>query len=378
VRYSAAANTGAQRSGVITVGNQTFTVTQDGGCTYAINPRTQNVAGAGGTVSVDVTAPGGCAWTATSNAPWINVSSGASGSGNGNVQLAVAASSEGERSGTVTIAGQTFTVVQASGCSFSIAPTGQTVPAAGGQGSFALTTGAGCAWTAAATVPWVSVTSPANGAGSTTVQFTAAPNTGAARSGAITVGGQTFTINQDAGCSPSVSPETIAAPAGGTSQPVSVTTSPDCSWTAVSNAPWIVVSGGASGSGNGTVQLDVQANTSAARSGTVTIAGRTVTVNQDGGCAFTIAPSSQQVPVGGGTGSVSVTTAEGCAWTAVSNAPWITITAGANGAGPGTVQFTVDANATGAPRTGTMTVANQPFTVTQSGDNSGPGVRIRR
>ena len=52
--------------------------------------------------------------------------------------------------------------------------------------------------------------------------------------------------------------------------------------------------------------------------------------------------------VGGGPGSVSVTASGGCAWMAVSNVPWITITGGASGSGAGNVQFTVDANATGA------------------------------
>ncbi len=378
VRYSAQANSGPQRTGTITVGSLSFTVTQEGACSYSLNSTSQNVGSGGGTLSVDVAAAGGCAWTATSNAPWITVASGGSGSGNGTVQLAVAASSEGERRGTVTIAGQTFTVVQASGCTVSLSPTGQGVPAGGGQGAFTVNAGAGCAWTATANVPWISVTSGASGTGSGSVQFTVAANPGAARTGTISVSGQTFTVNQDAGCNPSVAPETINAPAGGASQPVNVTTSPDCSWTAVSNAPWIVVSAGASGSGNGTVQLDVQANGGPPRSGTATIAGRTVTVNQDSGCTFSIAPLAQSMNQNGGPGSVTVTAGAGCAWTAVSNVPWITISAGTTGSGSGTVQYTVDVNGTGAPRTGTLTIAGQTFTVSQSADSSGPGARIRQ
>lgn len=377
VRYSAQPNSGPQRTGVIAVGSLSFTVTQEGACSYSLNSTTQNVGSGGGTVSVDVAAAGGCAWTATSNAPWITVASGGSGSGNGTVQLAVAPSGEGERRGTVTIAGQTFTVVQASGCSVSLAPTSQGMPAGGGSGSFTVNAGPGCAWTATPNVPWISVTSNPSGSGSGSVQFTAAQNTGAARSGTIGVGGQTFTINQDAGCSPSVAPETINAPAGGASQPVTVTTSPDCSWTAVSNAPWITVSAGANGSGSGTVQLDVQANTGPARSGTATIAGRIVTVNQDSGCTFSIAPLAQSMNQNGGPGSVTVTAGTGCAWTAVSNVPWIRITDGASGSGSGAVQYVVDVNTTGAPRVGTLTIAGQTFTINQSADNSGPGARIR-
>jgi hypothetical protein len=198
------------------------------------------------------------------------------------------------------------------------------------------------------------------------VQFTVAANTGPARSGTITAGGQTFTVTQDAGCNAVVSPETIASPAGGGPQNVSISTAAECSWTAVSNVPWIGING-AGGSGNGTTQLDIQGNTGPARSGTATIAGRTVTVNQDSGCAISISPSTQPVPVGGGSGVVNVNGSGGCDWTAVSNVPWITITDGASGSGGGNVRFTVEPNATGAPRSGTMTIGGQVATVEQAG-----------
>src|SRR4029077_18285008 len=68
--------------------------------------------GAPGTVNV--TAPGGCSWTATSNAAWLTNPSPASGTGNGVVTYSVAsnAASHTSRTGTLTIAGQTVTVFQ--------------------------------------------------------------------------------------------------------------------------------------------------------------------------------------------------------------------------------------------------------------------------
>ncbi len=55
-----------------------------------------------------------------------------------------------------------------------------------------------------------------------------------------------------------------------------------CDWTAVSNSPFIIVDSGASGSNNGTVNFTVAPNTTgAARSGSLTVAGRNVTINQD-------------------------------------------------------------------------------------------------
>ena len=61
-------------------------------------------------MSVAVSAGAGCQWTATSNESWIVITQGASGSGNGTVQLEVEHGKK--RTGTLTIAGQTFTVHQ--------------------------------------------------------------------------------------------------------------------------------------------------------------------------------------------------------------------------------------------------------------------------
>jgi hypothetical protein len=48
----------------------------------------------------------------------------------------------------------------------------------------------------------------------------------------------------------------------------------------VSNAPWITLSSGQSGRGDGTVRYAVAANSGGQRSGTITVAGREFTVTQ--------------------------------------------------------------------------------------------------
>ena len=59
-----------------------------------------------------------------------------------------------------------------------------------------------------------------------------------------------------------------------------------CPWTATSNTPnWITITGGASGTGNGTATYNVAANTGAARTGTLTIAGVTFTASQASGAS---------------------------------------------------------------------------------------------
>lgn len=64
----------------------------------------------------------------------------------------------------------------------------------------------------------------------------------------------------------------------------------------------------------------------------------------------------------GGSGSISVRAPATCAWGAVSNAAFLTITQGASGTGEGSIQFSVAAN-TGAARTATLMVTDSETTV---------------
>jgi hypothetical protein len=283
------------------------------------------------------------------------------------VQYTVAANQGAARNAIITAGGQSFTIAQDAGCSFSISPASQNSISGGGTVSVAVTTPAGCSWSAKSNAPWIAIASGQTGSGNGTVQLVVSANTGAQRTGTVTIADQTFTIVQGSGCSATVSPDTIAQPAVAGTQNVTITTDAACAWKAVSNVAWMKIPGQASGAGNGVVQLAVEANTGPVRSGTATIAGRTVAVNQDSGCTFAIGPSSQDVAPAGGSGAVTVTANAGCAWTASSGAPWITLTAGAAGSGNGSVQFGVGANPTGGLRTGTITIAGQVFTVNQAG-----------
>jgi hypothetical protein len=97
-------------------------ITGGGTCTYSISPTSASPSASATTGTVSVTAGSGCAWSATSNAAWLTITSGASGTGNGTVGYSVAANTGAARTGTITIAGKTFTVNQAaasSGCSSS-------------------------------------------------------------------------------------------------------------------------------------------------------------------------------------------------------------------------------------------------------------------
>lgn len=84
-------------------------------------------------------------------------------------------------------------------------------------------------------------------------------------------------------------------------------------------------------------------------------------------CSYSISPSSQSLGYAAGSGSVTVATQSGCAWTAASNAGWITVTSGATGTGNGTVNYSVTQNTGAKSRTGTLTIAGKTFNITQAG-----------
>src|SRR5206468_1583801 len=137
---------------------------------------------------------------------------------------------------------------------------------------------------------------------------------------------------QEAACRYDVGAPNTAVSADGGTVAVPVQAGASCEWAAVSQVEWISVTAGSSGTGNGTVTLTVGRNTGAARSGTILVAGRTVAIAQAQAptpvppapsCDASITPSSQTIPSDGGTGAVSVTIADGCAWTASSSANWI-------------------------------------------------------
>jgi hypothetical protein len=67
----------------------------------------------------------------------------------------------------------------------------------------------------------------------------------------------------------------------GETRTINVSTGSGCTWTARSNESWIAVTDGASGSGSGTTRITVARNDGRRRDGTVSVAGRTVRVEQD-------------------------------------------------------------------------------------------------
>jgi hypothetical protein len=352
--------------GTMTIAGITFTVTQNSGCTFMLTPTSQNFVAAGGMNSVSVTSGTGCAWTAVSNNGFITVNSGTPGSGNGTVNYTVAANTGPARMGTMTIAGITFNVTQDSGCTFMLTPTSQNFTAPGGSNSVNVSQTTSCSWTAVSNDAFIIIDSGTPGSGNGTVGYHVTANTGPMRTGTMTIAGITFTVTQDAACAFNLSSLSQHFVSTGGMDSVNVIAGTGCTWTAVSNDGFIMVTMGASGSGNGTVNYTVAANAGPARMGTMTIAGITFTVSQDSGCMFTLSRNHQSFAGNGGPGSVNVIASDSaCPWTASTSATYIHITSGTPGMGNGALQYTVDANPGPTIRSDTITIAGQTYTVYQ-------------
>jgi hypothetical protein len=251
-------------------------------------------------------------------------------------------------------------------CTYSVTPLTVNALSTGLSGSISVIAGTSCTWTATSPDSWITVAGGSH-AGIGSVSYTVAANsTSAARTGTIVVAGQTVTVNQAFGsCNYTVNPLTVNALSFGLSGSVSVIAGSSCEWTATSSVSWITVAGGTH-AGIASVNYTVAVNpTSAARTGTMTVAGKTVTVNQAfGSCTYTVSPTNTTAPLSGATGrTISIVTGAACTWTATSSVDWITITSSGSGTGFALVIYTVAAAT--QLRQGTLTVAGHTVTITQ-------------
>jgi hypothetical protein len=183
-------------------------------------------------------------------------------------------------------------------CNYVVVPDSFTPCMTSSQGTVAVVTGTGCAWTATPTASWIGISGQAGGTGSGTFGFAVAENYAPPRQAVIHVqrpgasDSQTITVAQG-GCLYVISPvSTIvqAAGAGGSfdvfpmAQPYECggPTQDRCVWTAQTDAPWITVLSGA-GNDIAPVNFRVAANDSpSSRSGTIIVRDKVFQITQLG------------------------------------------------------------------------------------------------
>jgi hypothetical protein len=225
--------------------------------------------------------------------------------------------------------------------------------ASGGSRAITVSTDSGCSWTARSEVSWMTIASGASGTGAGSVNITVSPNTASSsRSGTLTIAGLAVTVNQEAAsvaCEYQISADRTSFTKDGGTGTATVSAPGPCSWTAGSNSPWLTITAGAQGTGDGAVSYSVSRNMETTeRRASLTVAARTIEITQagdTGGCQYSVVPVELNVCMSLPSElTTTITTQDGCPWTATAGASWLTVVSGQNGSGSGTVRFRVSDN----------------------------------
>jgi hypothetical protein len=150
-----------------------------------------------------------------------------------------------------------------------------------------------CSWIETTSDSFIDINpSPAPSVGNGPAAIYLQTNTAnAARTGHVMIGNQSVTvIQQAANCTYALSSTQAVGNVSAFAGSVQLTTPPGCSWSAISNSPWIAVTNG-SGTGSAMISYSVASNTTSTdRYGSISVAGSaTLSVTQAGPVGQTIA-----------------------------------------------------------------------------------------
>jgi DNA-binding beta-propeller fold protein YncE len=308
----------------------------------------------------------------TSDQSWLTIA----GVTNGVVSFSLATNNGYGRIAHITLLGQSISITQSGVPNSGVLGATNFVegPAAGTDGvslSSPLSP-----WTATANTSWLHL-SAANqsGTNSATVVFTFDANPGPTRTGTLTIAGQTLTAIQAGATYVAANvtnvyvdptPKFESAAAGSDVLPPVVPATQNLTgpFAPTSDQSWLTITGVT----NGVVSFSFPTNNAKGRTGIITLLGQAVLITQ---AAISLGSTNRLEGPSAGTDTV-VLASFSIPWTATNNASWLHLSA-ANQSGTGStnVVFTFDAN-TGATRTGTLTIAGLPLTVTQAGSNYVP------
>ena len=279
-------------------------------CSVTVNGDGQ-VPAQGGNRSFSVSAARECSWSASVEGQWLAIRAGVSGQGDGTVEVSATANPDPQvRRGNVVLNEQRVELTQAAGvCGYSLSDSSGSFGQPGGSGAFDVRASSSlCAWTASSDSPWIAIRSGASGRGTAAVQFEVAAGSGAERTGVITAAGLRFGVMQAAApppappsppppsppsppppspppppgpsCSYRVDPTEFKVNEDARFRKIDVKAAQGCDWSAASNAGWMRITRGANGTGDGEVWIWIDENDGGERVGTLTVAGQTVTVTQ--------------------------------------------------------------------------------------------------
>jgi hypothetical protein len=178
-------------------------------------------------------------------------------------------------------------------------------------------------------------------------------------------------------CQVQVGSTTTSFTADGGKGTLAVATTRECTWSVSTNASWVALAN-SNGQGDASVPYTVAANpVPASRAAEIAVSDATLQLNQAAApCRFALSSAGTSVGPAAGQVTVQLSALTGCAWTAATDADWLTLIAGASGNGNGAITMSVTAN-NGSARTAHMAAGDVLFTVTQGAAASGPPAPVR-
>ena len=378
VPYVVSANNGVEaRIGYVYVSGHVHTIIQPG-LGASLSAYSSDFEREGGSGSVRVTAEAGNTWHAKSNVDWITVAS-SSGTGSQNVSFTVAAYDEvSTRSGTLTIADNTYTVNQ-TGRRMMLKTTNSTSDYLSDTIKIRINALASTEWSVSKSAEWITVVDSGSGKGGGVVTISLAQNPSSnERNATVTIGTETFSVRQLGTTALVFKIDTTEAEfgkEGASGERVLVTATPDLNWQAVSSADWIeLYAGYTSGSGIGNVMYKVKPNpTLYPRSGEITftaaksgVAVKRLVITEAAAVA-TLTAESYEFAAAGESFTVGVNTGDIVGWAVINPvSSWITVS-GQPSSGSAAITLTAAPNTTVQPRSGIVRIADHDFAVSQKG-----------
>lgn len=269
----------------------------------------------------------------------------------------------------------------AADANISIGSTARSFAVGGGSGS--VTTSGSGTWTATASAGWITIPSAlvSRNAGLPVVYQVAANAGVEERTGYIYVSGHVFTITQ-AGVGAALAgqaPYHADFEAEGGNGSFTVLADAQTSWKARSNTDWISL-GMTSGTGESVVTFTVAPwNEVSTRSGTITAAGCTFTVNQTGRRMKLMVAEPEGTAVAGRPPylverdylshviAVTVNALASTAWDVEVDASWLSVADFGSGHGGGSVSIAINENPSWLARSGTVRIGTETLTINQTG-----------
>ena len=370
------------RTGTVTIGTETFTITQSGRpaseCEFSIDPvmTTASVNGANGHIAVIATPD--LPWSVVSSNGWLALlQSTAVGDGNGNVFYTASPNSTLlTRTGTIVVTPSdpyfqpyVHTVVQP-GAVATIAPAGYEFEASGGSVAVEVTVPGSIEWSAVEAPGWITILNGTTRVGSGTVTLQATPNgTINSRNGTVKIAERVFTVVQKGRGFTVDYDDGVVFGTDGDMDSFSVAPDGDMAWEAVASDSWIQFMYGSNvGSGAGEVIYVVSpyVGDGTIRTGSIEIGDKTILVSQRA-YDLSISPRAAEVSGNSGAGEISVSAGIDDVWHAIRTEPWIVIEEGYDsGTGSGKVRFTYTDNDTGLTRSGKIVIDGEIYTITQA------------